>query len=691
MPKQLRFTQKNPHRHMRQIYLLLAFTGFAMLQAQANPVITATPYQTFCSYDSPFPHDPVCEGPVSFPFSVSDLCDANEGTIRVYLDLFSDGSFPFDHQVQRAPGGTLSGAIHVFRVTGTFPQLVISSMGQGLPLGRHKFVIHIEDECGNVGMADAIVEVLDCLAPVPICINGLSGGLFPIDVDNDGNPDDGIFDIFGHDFLAASVSDCSLPVRYSLRRESQAPDINRIGITFSCADITPGMFNNIHIVYVDAWDMAGNRGHCENYVIVSDIFDLCPTPAIPGVISGFIRTESGDPLTGLDVSLNGSADSTIQTDDEGYYAFNNLGMWDDYYLWPVSWDDYTTGISTLDLLLIRQHILGMQLLDSPYMILAADVNNSQTVTILDVITLQRLLLGHIDELPGVDSWRFIPAGYTFPQPGNPWVGAIPAQLYLYSSAPWIGNQNFVAVKMGDVNNSATEELQAVELRRDARKKMAFHIADRSVEAGEIVEVEFRSRDMDKIRGFQFSLGFPASVLALRHIEYGVLTESNFGTRFADAGHIEISWHEANPQDRPHPDEVLFRLIFKSESAGQLKNLLHLSAKKLRPEAYDLALNHWGVSLHFDGTAPLSDRFEMYPVRPNPVREEANIEFFLPGASAGTLRFTDVQGRVLHTAVHEFVAGFNQVSIPVEAFPTGVIFCTLEAGEHRATRKVVVIR
>jgi hypothetical protein len=676
---------------MKQFSLLLVFGAFSLLPAQANPVVTATPYQTFCTYNSPTFNDPVCRSSVSFPFSVSNLCDANEGTIRVYLDLFNDGSFPFDHQVQRAPGGTLSGAIHIFRVTGTFPQPVISSIGQGLPLGRHKFVIHIEDACGNVGMTDAVVEVLDCLAPVPICINGISGGLIPIDVDNDGIPDDAILNIWASYYIASDITDCSPPVRYSIRRVGQAPDVNRKFVTFSCKDVTPGIPLNPHLVYIDAWDMAGNRDFCETFLLVQDFFNFCSNPAIPGVISGFIRNESEDPLTGLDVSLSGSANSTIQTDEEGYYAFNNLSMWNDHYLWPVSWDDYTTGISTLDLLLIRQHILGMQLLDSPYKLLAADVNNSQSVTILDVITLQRLLLGQIDELPGVDSWRFIPAGYTFPQPGNPWFGAIPAQLYLQWCAPFIGNQNFVAVKMGDVNNSTAEELQAVELRRDAGEKMAFHIADRSVEAGEVVEVEFRSRDMDRIRGFQFSLGFPTSVLALRHIEYGVFTESNFGTRFADAGHIEISWHEASPQDRPHPDEVLFRLIFKAESAGQLKNLLHLSAKKLRPEAYDLALNHWGVSLHFDGTAPLSDRFEMYPVRPNPVRDEANIEFFLPGASAGTLRFTDVQGRVLHTAGYEFVAGFNQVSVPVEALPTGIIFCTLEAGEHRATQKIVVIR
>ena len=43
-------------------------------------------------------------------------------------------------------------------------------------------------------------------------------------------------------------------------------------------------------------------------------------------------------------------------------------------------DDYTNGVSTLDLVLIQRHILGLTKLDSPEKLLAADVNKDGKVT-----------------------------------------------------------------------------------------------------------------------------------------------------------------------------------------------------------------------------------------------------------------------------------------------------------------------
>ena len=47
-------------------------------------------------------------------------------------------------------------------------------------------------------------------------------------------------------------------------------------------------------------------------------------------------------------------------------------------------DDYLNGVSTLDLLLIQRHILGIETLDDPYKFIAADVNNDQEITATDL-------------------------------------------------------------------------------------------------------------------------------------------------------------------------------------------------------------------------------------------------------------------------------------------------------------------
>jgi len=56
------------------------------------------------------------------------------------------------------------------------------------------------------------------------------------------------------------------------------------------------------------------------------------------------------------------------------------------------------GVSTFDLILINQHILGVQPFDDPYDYLAADVNNTSSITILDMIGIRRAILGQVSTL-----------------------------------------------------------------------------------------------------------------------------------------------------------------------------------------------------------------------------------------------------------------------------------------------------
>jgi len=65
-------------------------------------------------------------------------------------------------------------------------------------------------------------------------------------------------------------------------------------------------------------------------------------------------------------------------------------------------------VNILDILSIRRHILGMEELPKPFYWIAADVNNSGTITTLDLIQIQRVILGVSDRFGSVPSWRFVP-------------------------------------------------------------------------------------------------------------------------------------------------------------------------------------------------------------------------------------------------------------------------------------------
>jgi hypothetical protein len=66
-----------------------------------------------------------------------------------------------------------------------------------------------------------------------------------------------------------------------------------------------------------------------------------------------------------------------------------------YEITPSKDDDALNGITTADIILIQKHILGLQTLDSPYKLIAADVNHDEKIGGNDIINIRKLLLGDL--------------------------------------------------------------------------------------------------------------------------------------------------------------------------------------------------------------------------------------------------------------------------------------------------------
>jgi len=122
---------------------------------------------------------------------------------------------------------------------------------------------------------------------------------------------------------------------------------------------------------------------------------------------------------------------------------------------PSKDNNHLNGVSTFDLILMMQHILGVKELDSPYKMIAADVNNDGKITTVDLIQTRQLILQVIPTLLDNTSWRFIPADYQFPDPMNPWGSEFPE--YSYELEIPVSRFDYIAVKIGDVNASAIPE------------------------------------------------------------------------------------------------------------------------------------------------------------------------------------------------------------------------------------------
>jgi hypothetical protein len=628
----------------------------------APEVIFEEPTDPFCSFDGVD-----CDALVTYDFSVSDNCTPDDLDVRIFLDAFADGF------VDGELTGSL-GASFEFTVSGTYPDYTISGV---FPLGTHTFIIEVRDGCGNIGGADVDFTVIDCKAPAPICINGISLELMPADTDGDNIPDGGMAEIWATDYLASPISDCTGPIKYSINFAGQPNDPNQDVLFFTCAD------TGTQVVEIWAYDGLGNGDFCETYVIVQDNMGVCGSPD-PGTMAGAVNTEDDEAVSDVQVSLSGQMSASATTGTDGAYSFTNLQPGLDYTVTPQRDGDYLNGVSTFDLVLISKHILGLEPLDSPYKMIAADVNNSGNISTLDLIQLRKLILSIDTEFANNTSWRFVEADYVFPSPSNPWLEAFP-EVINQNNLPEAGifDADFVAVKIGDIDGSVQANSLAAVENRSFEGTFAFTVTDTELKAGNEYTVEFTAADLARIEGYQATLALNSAVEVVDIIA-GAAGEEHFGMVYADKGLITTSWNgDAS-------SELAFSLILRATQDVQLSEAMSISSELTTAEAYGKDGSFQDVAIEFTNGQVAGTSFELYQNQPNPFKGETLIGFNLPEAADATITISDITGKVLTIMHLDGVKGYNSVLVDAKDLPaTGVLSYTVKTGEYTATKKMIV--
>lgn len=180
-------------------------------------------------------------------------------------------------------------------------------------------------------------------------------------------------------------------------------------------------------------------------------------PPIPttAFLSGKIQVPTGEKVAGVTVFLTGAVQASVQTDTSGQFLFEDLPLGAAY---QVTFEkDYNAdnGVTTLDMVQVQRHILGLSsTLNNPYRLLAADANNSGNVSTLDMVFMQRVILGLDDSFPNNGSWRFVPVAYTFPDPENPFSNPVPNAIVINALQQSLIGLDFYGLKVGDVNDTA---------------------------------------------------------------------------------------------------------------------------------------------------------------------------------------------------------------------------------------------
>ncbi|RME01934.1 MAG: HYR domain-containing protein [Bacteroidetes bacterium] len=528
------------------------------------------------------------------------------------------------------------------------------------PQGTHTITYTAFDGCGNTSTCSMQLTVKDAQAPNPVCNNGVSVTI----------QTSGYVTLTPTMINNGSYDNCTPQNQLVLQVSPNTFDCQTLGSKKVTLTVT---------------DQSGNSAFCETTVNVQDNFNVCNGQSTV-TIAGKLETENGTPLSNKIVGLTGGINIAVHTDQDGTFDFPNLPPGQSYTVKPEFDKNHTNGVTTFDLVIIRRHILNVELLDSPYKLIAADVNNSKAVTTLDLVELQKLILHVSEKMPNNKSWRFVAADYVFPNPQNPWMEPFPESFSYPNLETNKWNQNFVGIKIGDVNGSANggsfNEDETDD--RNFTDNLTFTTEDIELEAGVEYAIPFVAPHTFPLAGFQFTFEFDPTALQWLGAESGFSgfdPAANMGTTRVTDGLITVSWVNTDGFELPR-EGALFSLRFRSLRNGRLSEMISIGSDVIPAEAIagriaeaNTTLEPMGVALSFN-TAQVP-QLHLYQNTPNPFRNQTTVRFSLPEDAPVSLTVYNAYGQVVKALEGQFTEGEHEVVLDFNGDKvTGMLFCRL---------------
>lgn len=614
------------------------------------PVIEACERVTVCTYD------PECnDGAVTLTKSATDDCtDALHWSYQI--DANNDGVYDF------VP---VTGVGNTADASGTYP------------IGSHRITWTFWDRCGNVTTCDQLFDVVNCKSPTPYCLSGISTDLMPQDTDNDGEPDAGMIDIWAKDFDKGSYHPCGYPVVLSFSQDTS--DTVRF---FDCSHVAEDQEVRLYATAVTP-DGQLLQAFCVTSIDIQDNMNVCSGDNANNgggeterfVISGAVSTAANQMLDEVKVELIGS--ESYQMTADGAYAFPEMPENNTYTVDPTKNDDVNNGVSTLDLVHIQRHVIGLEELGTNYQRIAADINNDKTISASDVVELRKVILGLKDEFDTNESWKFVDASYEFSEGDDAWTQLLP-ENYNITALNADMEINFTAIKVGDVNNSV--ELNVNSNTAETRSSMALTAEVELVNG--VARVPVYADQATELAALQMTMDLTSEFISIESALLEV-TDNNVGLRYADRGLVTFSWDNMNGVTVEKGDH-LFTIVM-AESAT---NAINVTSDITKAEAANTSYEAMSVTMNTRSSNV--EEFALMQNTPNPFNEYTEVSFVLPSAMSATVTVFDMNGRTLYNVSDNYEKGLTTIRLTRDDLPaSGVLYYQIEAGDFTASKKMVV--
>ncbi len=637
------------------------------LTCPADPIVVCT-------------YDPDCStGDVVLTLSASDDCTELENIQWSYeVDLGCNGTAD-SVAVNQSGFGSLADA------SGSYP------------IGSHCIYWTFRDQCGNLTTCSQEFTVVNCKAPTPYCINGLAVDLMPMDLDGDGDNDFGMVELWASDFDAGSFHPCGNPVTLSF--SADPTETNKV---FDCTTLGDQP--------VQIWattvlpDGTLIQAYCETFVNVQDNNNACPVGGGGGnpggdsdpeefVIEGRVATEISENVDEVSVNLDGANMNPYITNLAGNYAFPPMPLGGSYKIDPSKNIDPLNGVSTLDIVRIQRHILGLEELSTPYKQVAADANKDYRISAADLIIIRKLILGVESNFTDNESWVFIDAAYQFVDPSDA-LSAVYPEDYNISGLNADMNVDFVAVKVGDVDNSVIANLQSTPTADRSSNLIEFGVNKADLQAGKNKEINIYATDDIETYGFQFTLEMDSDIELLDVTSASLnLTSENFGYTNLSEGYVTVSWNE-NEMKTISKGTSLLTITANIKDGVDSSNGIKINSAITEAElyTYDFNIQTPVIALEAGQGNEITGTFELFQNSPNPFTGATEISFSMPQDGVAKLIVTDVSGQVIFRSTANYERGMNIVKLDnSDLNASGILYYTVETDSNTATKKMVVLK
>lgn len=572
---------------------------------------------------------------------------------------------------------------------------------------NHKVIWKVTDGCGNYSQCTTNFMVVDKKKPTPYCVS-ISSALMH----------DGTVELWARDFDLGSFDNCTAQENLLFTFNQAHPILTRLnethyfqgqGQTATLDEYRAGkaqqwrpqfkssamVFTCEDLPFVDTqmtvWDEKLNFDFCLVRLSLVDNQGACGNGGggFSGSISGNFKAKNGEGVKDLSILLESytlpELSRTVKSDESGYYMFANNPMYHDYKVEANSDDDYLNGVSTLDLVMIQRHILQATPFSEAHQFIAADVTNDQKVTAADLVELRKLILGTITKFSANDSWRFVNASQNFPDFTNPW--PLEESIHINNLDSDMSNQDFVAIKVGDINFNAKANATSNETEvRNANFKMIAGSPEKHI-TGTWVPV-YAGSDATV---FGLQLDIVSNNAAVIDIIAGSLNIEDVQTRIFNGNQARISFDAPNGVNINSADALFYINIDAKEANAEFT--FDLVNQSVKPEIYI------GEELKIASVQLINNRNKetdltqatLFQNEPNPFKGFTQIGFYLPESAEATLSVYDMTGRLLYKNTASYQKGYNNIGLNTNTFSSpGMMYYTLESGSFIATRKMIEI-